>query len=107
MKLKDIIFSAVLISMFTSPAFAKNEKDKDKPLPQGLQKKLERGGELPPGWQKKLVKGAILEQPVYSQSQVVIPVDSEGLLTIRIEGKLIRLFEATKEIIEIVDLLNQ
>ena len=107
MKFKDIVLFTVLFSIFTSPAFAKNEKEKDKPLPQGLQKKLERGGELPPGWQKKLVKGAILEQPVYSQSQVVIPVDSEGLLTIRVEGKLIKLIEATREIIEIVDLLNQ
>ena len=107
MKLRDIVLFSVLFSIFTSPAFAKNKKEKDKPLPQGLQKKLERGGELPPGWQKKLVKGAILEQPVYSQSQVVIPVDSEGLLTIRVEGKLIKLIEATREIIEIVDLLNQ
>ena len=107
MKLKDIVLFTVLVGMFTSPAFAKKEKDKDKPLPQGLQKKLERGGELPPGWQKKLVKGAILEQPVYSQSQVVIPVDSGGLLTVRVEGKLIKLIEATREIVEIVDLLNQ
>jgi hypothetical protein len=43
----------------------------------------------------------------YSQSQVVIPVDSAGLLTVRVEGKLIKLIEATREIIEIVDLLNQ
>ena len=82
-KLTDIVLSTGLFSMSTSPAFAKNEKDKDKdkPLPQGLQKKLERGGELPPGWQKKLVTGAILEQFVYSQNQVVIPVDPEGLLS--------------------------
>ena len=36
---------------------AKKNKDKggknSKPLPSGLQKKLDRGGELPPGWQKK------------------------------------------------------
>lgn len=107
MKLKDIVLFTVLFSLFTSPVFAKKEKDKDKPLPQGLQKKLERGGTLPPGWQKKLVKGAILEQPVYSSSQVVIPVDSKGLLTVRVEGKLIKLIETTREIVEIADLLNQ
>jgi hypothetical protein len=38
---------------------------------------------------------------------VVIPVDSEGLLTVRVEGKLIRLIEATREIVDIVDLLNR
>jgi hypothetical protein len=107
MKQKDIIILAVLLSLFTSPAFAKKEKDKDKPLPQGLQKKLDRGGTLPPGWQKKLVKGTILEQPVYSHSQVVIPIDSKGLLTVRVEGKLIKLIEATREIVEIAELLNQ
>ena len=107
MKPKDFVLFAVLFSLFASPAFAKNEKHKEKPLPQGLQKKLERGGTLPPGWQRKLVKGAILEQPVYSHSQVVIPVDSNGLLTVRVEGKLVKLIEATREIVEIVDLLNQ
>ncbi len=106
MKLKDIIIFAVLIGMFTSPAIAKKEKDKEKSLPQGLQMKLDRGGSLPPGWQKKLVKGDILSQPIYSHSEIVIPVDSEGLLTVRVEGKLIQLIEATREIIEIVDLLN-
>jgi len=37
----------------------------------------------------------------------VIPVDSEGLITVRVEGKLIRLVEATREIIDIVDLINR
>ena len=104
MKLKDIIVLGVLLSMFISPAFAKKEKDKS--LPQGLQMKLDRGGSLPPGWQKKLVKGNVLEQPIYNQSEIVIPIDSEGLLTIRVEGKLIKLVQATREIIEIVEMLN-
>jgi hypothetical protein len=64
-------------------------------------------GSLPPGWQKKLVKGEVLEEPIYKKSEVVIPVDSEGLLTVRVEGKLIRLIEATREIVDIVDLLNR
>jgi hypothetical protein len=68
--------------------------------------KLDRGGSLPPGWQKKLVRGEILVEPIYSHSEIVIPVDSEGLLTVRVEGKLIRLIQATREIIDIVDLLN-
>ena len=107
MKFKNIITLAVLICIFSSPVFAKNEKSKDKPLPQGLQKKLERGGVLPPGWEKKLVKGETLEQPIYEQSEIVIPVDSKGLFTVRVEGKLIKLIESTKEIVEIVDLLSQ
>ncbi|MDH3537061.1 MAG: hypothetical protein OER87_15055 [Gammaproteobacteria bacterium] len=106
MKQKDIIIFIMLICMFTSPAIAKKEKDKEKSLPQGLQMKLDRGGSLPPGWQKKLIKGNVLSQPIYHHSEIVIPVDSEGLLTVRVEGKLIKLIEATREIVEIVDLLN-
>lgn len=107
MKLKNIIVLAVMVSFCSAPALAKKEKDKNNPLPQGLQMKLDRGGSLPPGWQKKLVKGEVLEEPIYSHSEVVIPIDSEGMLTVRVEGKLIRLIEATREIVEIVDLLNR
>ena len=53
------------------------------------------------------VKGKILEESVYDHSVVIIPLDSKGSLTVRVEGKLIQLVEATREIIEIVDLLNQ
>jgi len=69
--------------------------------------KVDRGGSLPPGWQKKLAKGEVLEESVYNHSVVIIPLDSKGLLTVRVEGKLIQLVKATREIIEIVDLLNQ
>jgi hypothetical protein len=106
MNLKNIIALAVIIGLSSSPLLAKKEKDKNKPLPQGLQMKLDRGGSLPPGWQKKLVKGEVLEQPIYHHSEVVIPIDSRGMLTVRVEGKLIKLIEATREIIEIVDLIN-
>ena len=107
MNLKNIIALAVMICLSSTPVLAKKEKDKNKALPQGLQMKLDRGGSLPPGWQKKLVKGEILEEPIFNHSEVVIPIDSEGMLTVRVEGKLIKLIEATREIVEILDLLNQ
>ena len=107
MDLKNIVTLAVIICISSTPVFAKKEKDKNKPLPQGLQRKLDRGDSLPPGWQKKLVRGEVLDEPVYNHSEVVIPIDSEGMLTVRVEGKLIKIIEATREIIEILDLLNQ
>jgi hypothetical protein len=106
MKLKISVILAVLIAVAANPVFAKTEKNKHKTLPPGLQKKVDRGEPLPPGWQKKLVKGEIMTEPVLSHSEIVIPVDSKGLLTIRIEGKLVKLVQATREIIEVVDLLN-
>jgi hypothetical protein len=107
MNLKNIIALAVMLSLSSTPVLAKNEKGKNKPLPQGLQMKLDRGGSLPPGWQKKLAKGEVLEESVYNHGVVVIPIDSDGMLTVRIEGKLIKLIEATREIVEIFDSLNE
>ena len=109
MKLKSLTTFALVLSLCSGSAFAANtkHKNKDKQLPQGLQMKLDRGGSLPPGWQKKLVRGENLGEPIYNHREIVIPVDSEGLLTVRVEGKLIRLIQATREIIDIVDLLNR
>lgn len=109
MNLKNIVMFAIMLSLCSGSVIAAKAKDKnkDKKLPQGLQMKLDRGGSLPPGWQKKLVRGQILVEPIYNHSEIVIPIDSEGLLTVRVEGKLIRLVEATREIIDIVDLLNR
>ena len=107
MKFKNTVVLAAIICLSSTPTLAKKEKHENKPLPQGLKMKLDRGGSLPPGWQKKLVKGEILEEPVYKRSEIVIPVDSKGMLTVRVEGKLIKIIEATREIVEIIDLLNQ
>ena len=105
--MKILITLAVTLGLCSGPLFASKATGNNKSLPQGLQMKLERGGTLPPGWQRKLVRGEILEDSIYHRSEIVIPVDPQGLLTVRIEGKLIRMVEATREIIDIVDLLNQ
>ena len=106
MKPKSIIMFMLLLCMCSGSVFAA-QKNNDKQLPQGLQMKVDRGGALPPGWQRKLVKGEILEEPIYNQWEVVIPLDSKGLLTVHGEGKLDQLVEATREIIEVLDLLNK
>jgi len=72
-------------------------------LPPGLQKKVARGEPLPPGWQKKLSRGDRLDQDIYDRGQVVYHDRKDGLLTIRVEGKLIRLMEHTHEIVDILD----
>ena len=96
-------FLTVIISagLIMSPVYAHNEKPKK--LPYGLQKKLEKGQSLPPGWQKKLIVGYRMDKEVYQQGDIVVPLDSRGLLTIRLEGKLVRLVKATREIVEILE----
>lgn len=76
-------------------------------LPYGLQKKLKKGKKkgksLPPGWQKKLYVGRVLDPRIYSHGDIVVPLDRHGLVTLRVEGKLIRLYQASREIVEILD----
>lgn len=72
-------------------------------LPYGLQKKLKKGKSLPPGWQKKLYVGSVLDPRIYSHGDIVVPLDRHGLVTLRVEGKLIRLYQASREIVEILN----
>jgi hypothetical protein len=101
MKLNTIIGFFILAGLMIAPVHAK--QDKHQQLPPGLQKKAERGQSLPPGWQKKLARGQVMDEQVYRQSQIVVPVDSHGLLTVRIEGKLVRLYQATREIADVLN----
>jgi hypothetical protein len=103
MKIINIITLLVLAGLIAGPAHAKKDKDKGKQLPPGLQKKADKGGSLPPGWQKKLAKGEVMDKEIYQQSSIVVPVDSHGLVTVRIEGKLVKLYKATREIVEILE----
>ena len=93
-----LIASATLVSY---TAQAKND-NKDKSLPPGLQKKVANGEPLPPGWQKKLQRGDILSRDIYERSRVVIPVDDKGIVSVQIDGTILRLYRDTREIIDIL-----
>jgi hypothetical protein len=82
-----------------------------KALPPGLAKKAARGGALPPGWQKKIARGEVLPPAVYAQVQplpeVVIrklPPPPAGTILVTIDGKLVRLLEATHTILDVSEL---
>lgn len=84
---------------------------KQKALPPGLQKKVARGGQLPPGWQKKVARGEVMSPDVYKHSEplprdilVKLPPQPSGTILVRVEGKIVRLAEATKTIIDVLDL---
>lgn len=100
-KIKLIIASLVLTMGVSGIAYAKNEKQKT--LPPGLQKKVESGKSLPPGWQKKLAVGEVLSQDVYEHGKILVSDTDKGLVTINVDGKLIRVIEHTREIVEILD----
>jgi hypothetical protein len=83
-----------------------------KGLPPGLAKKVARGGDLPPGWKKKCVRGEIMSVEVYKQchplpAEVVVklPPSPHGTILVAIEGKVVRLVKATREILDVFDIL--
>ena len=111
---KAVITSFALVaalSVMATPLHAKKPESGDASLPKGLQKKVARGGELPPGWQKKLQKGEVLEQsvvehgqPVSSQLKVKLPVGDKGSVDIILDGKIIRLHEKTRQILDVFEI---
>lgn len=91
--------------------YGRDKPKQAKPLPPGLRRKLERGGELPPGWQKKLARGEVVDGEVWRQSHRLppdllrrlgpLPRDTE----IRyVEDKVYRVMRDSHEIVDILGL---
>jgi len=100
--MKKLMVSVLIAGLCFNAGLAQAHPDKEKSLPPGLQKKLERGGELPPGWQKKLVVGEYLEDKVYRSGRVIGWDGGLDETTIEVEGRVVRVIEATREIIDIL-----
>lgn len=93
------LLAAVIVAVgFSAPAFAKHHGNGG--LPPGLKMNHERGKPLPPGWQKKLKVGHVLDEQVYEHGEVVARRD--GVITIRVDDRLIRLARDTREILDIL-----
>ena len=103
--MKKILIMLFAISLIAGPAYAKSNKAKDKGTgnPPGLNKKVEKGKPLPPGWQKKLSKGDILDNSIYAQGKVVAPLGKDGTISIEVEGTILKLYEKTRKIIDILE----
>ena len=100
-----ILFILLLVASIAAfPVYAKKDKgNKGKDVPKGLQKKVAKGKALPPGWQKKLSKGEKLDKGVYKAGTIITPIDKNGVVTLKVEDKTIRLMKATREIVEILE----
>lgn len=117
MKIKNLLFLSIATAFISACVTPENyqysssnpqnsatyQQQATSTLPYGLQKKIQRGQPLPPGWQLKLHRGSILDLQIYRSGEIVVPLDKHGLVTIRLEGKLIRLYHATRQITEILN----
>ena len=103
MKVLPIIGITTVLAANSLPACANPSPHKDKSLPPGIEKKYERTGELPPGWEKKLAVGNRLDRDIYNHARIIVPLGEDGLVTVHIENKVVRLIQATREIVEILD----
>ena len=83
----------------------------NKALPPVLAKKGAPTTKPPPGWQKKITRGEVVPQTVYAQArplpEVVIrklPPPPAGTILVTLDGKLVRLVEATRTIVDVFEL---
>lgn len=100
MKLKAFLAISLCATVMASPAIAKGSDNKS--LPPGLAKKQQSGKPLPPGWQKKLAKGDVLDESIYMQGRIVVPLGRDGSISIDVDGTILRLHEKTRQILDIL-----
>lgn len=111
MKKHHLIPVALLVALSMAlPAEAKKPAAEGGDVPHGMQKKVARGGELPPGWQKRLKKGEVLApevvshgEPVSEQLRVKLPVGEKGSIDITLDGKVIRLDEVSRKVLDVFE----
>lgn len=101
MNVKISIILVLALMLTVSPVYAKN-KHKGKQLPPGLAKNVKRGKPLPPGWQKKISPGKTLERDIYAHAKILVPVDPFGIVTLKIDDKILRVHEKSMEIVKIL-----
>jgi len=103
MNIRKISMILLAVTLAAVPAYSKNNKSKHKgkSLPSGLHKKVGKGKPLPPGWQKKLSKGDVLDPSIFSRGKVVSPAGKDGVMSISVEGKIIKLHGKTRKVIKI------
>ncbi len=101
MKITVLIPLLLALTLVASPSFAK-KNDHDGQLPPGLAKNVKRGKPLPPGWQKKIAPGKILDREVYGHGTIIAPLDPLGIVTIKIDNKVLRVHQKSMEILDIL-----
>ncbi|WP_218352647.1 hypothetical protein [Alteromonas lipotrueiana] len=97
-----IAFSTVLLSCFASAAFA---ADRGHYNPQNLNDIDVSYSELSEDLESKLNKGSVLDYDLFQKGRVVYRDVTQGMVALRLENKVVRMIEDTREIVDILDTL--
>lgn len=103
---KSLLVLVSLVVLISSNLYAKQDNEhKNKNIPYGLQKKMDKDGTLPVGWQKKLKKGDILDDRMFKEA---VEIRSREMKEIRntkiyqLQDRIFRIANDTKKVIEIL-----
>jgi hypothetical protein len=83
-------------------------RDRDRGLPPGLAKNLERGKPLPPGWQKKVSRGYVIEDDYYEHFHPVSYDLFPGVQRVpetrlyQYGDRIVRVYEPRREVIDVI-----
>lgn len=84
--------------------YHKVSNEKQKALPKGLEKKVQKDGTLPTGWQKKLAKGQIADDRILRSGTMINSKNYPYVKNsdiYRVEDKVFRVAQGTNMILEI------
>ncbi|AXR07234.1 hypothetical protein D0Y50_13275 [Salinimonas sediminis] len=98
---RHLVFCAVFFSAMLS--FTAQAADRGHYMPHGMDDKIALQSELPSNWQAQLAKGEVLDVELFRQGRVVYRDASNGLVALRLENKLVRMVEQTREIVDVLN----
>ncbi|NVK43969.1 MAG: hypothetical protein HWE39_22230 [Oceanospirillaceae bacterium] len=89
------------------------QSGKQKDLPPGLQKKVERGGSLPPGWRDKVIRGEVLPgdlrryaYPLPASFYDRMGYDRAGVEMLVLGDRVVRLAEGRGTVLDVIDIAD-
>ncbi|QCZ93002.1 hypothetical protein [Salinimonas iocasae] len=101
MKFSAMILSASFSLVILSTSFNTVAADRGHFAPQSIDKTRSEKA-LPDGWRNELSKGEVLDYDVYKKGKVVYRDPSKGTVALRLENKVVRLVESTREIVDVL-----
>lgn len=102
MKFSARIVTALIGALLGTTMGGAQAADRGHYAPQGVEKKRDVAA-LPDGWRKQLSEGEVLTYELFRHGKVVYRDAATGTVAVRLENKVVRLVEQTREIVDILD----